>query len=68
MEFEEKTINKNYLFKGKILNLRRDDVLLPNGKTASREMVEHSGGSAILCEKDNKILLYQSSIYFLNDS
>ena len=63
MDFEEKTINKNYLFKGKILNLRRDDVLLPNGKTASREMVEHSGGSAILCEKDNKILLVKQFRY-----
>lgn len=66
MDFEEKTINKNYIFKGKILNLRRDDVLLPNGKTAIREMVEHSGGSAILCERDNKILLVKQFRYPYN--
>lgn len=66
MDFEEKTINKNYIFKGKILNLRRDDVLLPNGKTAIREMVEHSGGSAILCERDNKIFLVKQFRYPYN--
>ena len=63
MDFKEKTINKNYLYKGKILNLCRDEVLLPNGKTAIRETVEHSGGSAILCERDNKILLVKQFRY-----
>ena len=29
MQFNEKTLNKNYIFKGKILNVRKDDVLLP---------------------------------------
>ena len=63
MDFKEKTINKNYLYKGKILSLCRDEVLLPNGKTAIRETVEHSGGSAILCERDNKILLVKQFRY-----
>lgn len=70
MNFEEKTLEKTYVYKGKILNLRNDTVELPNGKKAKREIVEHSGGSAILCEHNDKILLvkqyryaYQQEIY-----
>ncbi len=63
MEFKEETLKKEYVYKGKILNLRVDDALLPNGKTAKREVVEHSGGSAILCEKDDKILLVKQFRY-----
>ena len=63
MDFNEKTIKKDYLYKGKILNLRKDHIILPDGKPAVREMVEHSGGSAILCEKDGKILLVKQFRY-----
>ena len=57
MAFEEKTLKTEYLYNGKVINVKKEEVLLPNGKTAYRELVEHSGGSAILCEKDGKILL-----------
>ena len=63
MEFKEKTLNKNYIYKGKILNLRRDDIILPNEKPAIREFVEHSGGSAIFCCLDNKVLLVKQFRY-----
>lgn len=63
MQFEEKTVKKTYLFNGKILNLRRDEVVLPDGKGAIREVVEHSGGSAVLCVKDGKILLVKQFRY-----
>ena len=63
MEFEEKTVEKNYLFKGKILSLRKDKVLLPNGKTAEREVIEHCGGSAVLCEINGKILMVKQFRY-----
>ncbi|MBR2449177.1 MAG: NUDIX hydrolase [Clostridia bacterium] len=63
MDFREKTVNKTYLYKGKILNVRKDDIKLPDGKPAVRELVEHSGGSAILCEKDGKILLVKQFRY-----
>ena len=63
MDFEEKTLSENYIYEGKILNLRRDEVELPNGKSAVRECVEHSGGSAILCEKDGKSLLVKQFRY-----
>ena len=63
MEFKEETLKQEYLYKGKIINVRRDDALLPNGKTALREVVEHCGGSAVLCEKDGKVLLVKQFRY-----
>ena len=63
MDLTEKTVNKNYIYNGKILNLRVDDVLLPDGKPAKREIVEHSGGSAVYCEKDGKVLFVRQFRY-----
>ena len=47
-DFTEKTAEQEYLYKGRIINLRNDKILLPNGKGAQREMVEHRGGVAVL--------------------
>ena len=63
MEFKEKTLKKEYIYNGKILAVRKDQVILPNGNSAIREVVEHSGGSAIYCEKDGKILLVKQFRY-----
>ena len=63
MNFEEKTINKNTIYQGKILNLRKDEVSLCNGVKSIREIVEHSGGSCVLCEKDGKILFVKQYRY-----
>ena len=63
MDFNEKTIESSTLYDGKILKLKKDKVLLPNGKEAFREIVEHSGGSCVLCEKDGKILLVKQFRY-----
>ena len=41
---EEKVVRKNYVYQGKILSVRSDDALLPDGKPCKREIVEHSGG------------------------
>ena len=60
MEFKEKTVKKTYVYKGKILALRKDDVVLPDNTLAVREMVEHSGGSAVYCERDGKCSCYRN--------
>lgn len=52
-DFTETTDKENYLFKGAIINLRKDGILLPNGKTAPREYVEHRGGVAVLAVDEN---------------
>ena len=58
MELEEKTVNKNYIYKGKILNLRRDDAVLPNGKPCVREIVEHAGGVTVAALTDDDKLIF----------
>lgn len=52
-DFTEKTTACNYLFKGRVINLRNDRICLPNGKEAGREMVEHRGGVAVLAVDEN---------------
>lgn len=54
MELREQTLEKNTLFQGRIVTLRRDQARLPNGKTAVREVVEHPGGVAVLALHDDK--------------
>ncbi|MDE7158365.1 MAG: NUDIX hydrolase [Clostridiales bacterium] len=63
MKLTEETVSKNYLYKGKILNLRCDDALLPDGKPCKREIVEHSGGAAVFCVKDGKVALVKQFRY-----
>ena len=39
MDMTEKTVNKNYVYQGKIISVRCDDALLPDGKPCKREIV-----------------------------
>lgn len=48
MNFEERTVDTKRIYDGKILNLRVDKVLLPNGKESVREVVEHGGAVAVV--------------------
>lgn len=58
MTLLEKTMKSEKVYEGKILNLRIDTVELPNKKYSKREIIEHSGGVAIVpISKDNKIIL-----------
>lgn len=56
MNFGEKTIDSKTLYRGKILNLKIDEVVLPDGNHAVRELVEHKNGVAILPVKADKII------------
>lgn len=57
MNLEEKQLSAEYIYKGKIINLRRDEAILPNGKTALREVVEHPGGVCVAAITDNDEIL-----------
>ena len=61
MNLSEKQLAKKYVYNGKIINLRVDDALLPNGKTALREVVEHPGGVCVaaLTDQDELLLVKQ---------
>ena len=58
MILEEKQISAEYMYKGKIISLRRDKALLPNGNTATREVVEHNGGVCVAALTDNDEVLF----------
>lgn len=45
---KEKVVSSNEIFNGRILKVKLDKVLLPNGKISSREVVLHPGAVAIL--------------------
>lgn len=48
MELTEKTLSSETIFDGRILHVRRDTVLLPNGHQSTREVVDHPGGVGVL--------------------
>ena len=58
MKLEEKQLNAEYIYKGKIINVRRDTAELPNGACAFREVVEHPGGVTVAALTDNDELLF----------
>lgn len=61
MNLEEKQLSYDYKFKGRIINLRVDEALLPNGSTATREVVEHNGGICVvpITEKGEVLMVEQ---------
>ena len=64
MNLEEKQLSAEYKFKGRIINLRVDEALLPNGATATREDVEHNGGICIVPLTDeNEVLMVEQYRY-----
>lgn len=48
MALEEKQISTKRIYDGKIVNLRVDTVLLPNGREALREVIEHGGAVCVV--------------------
>ena len=60
---EEKTIRKNYIYQGKILNLRVDDALLEDGTKCKREIVEHGGGACVLYVENESVLFVKQYRY-----
>lgn len=56
MTFEEKTLNSERIYEGRIINLRKDTVTVINGQS-QREIVEHGGGAVIAAIKDDGKML-----------
>ena len=57
MNLEEKQLTAEYKYQGKIINLRKDTAMLPDGNTAFREVVEHPGGVCVAALTDNDEVL-----------
>ena len=52
MELRETCLEKRTVYRGRIVSLRDDRVMLPDGREARREVVEHSGGVAVVALTD----------------
>lgn len=57
MNLTEKPINQKYIYNGRVISLRVDDALLPNGNTAKREVIEHNGGVCVVPLTDNNEII-----------
>ena len=57
----EKTISSELIYKGRIIDFRRDEVELENGEKAIREVVSHPGGVCVVAidENENVFLVEQ---------
>ena len=64
MDMRETRISGEYFFEGCIMKARVDEVRLPNGKQASREVCEHVGGVGVLpIDRDGNIILVRQFRY-----
>lgn len=61
MNLEEKTINSETVYKGRIITLKKDVALLPDGIQAGREYIEHPGGVCVvpLTDKGEVLMVRQ---------
>ena len=48
MDYTEKCLDSKEIYRGKIIYVHKDSVSLPDGSESIREIVEHSGGVAVI--------------------
>ncbi len=56
-DFRERRISGKTAFRGRIIEVQTDEVLLPDGKTASREVARHPGAAVIVPLLDSQTVL-----------
>ncbi len=54
MDMTEKKLTRQDIFQGRVVKLHVDTVELPDGGTATREIVDHPGGVAIVALDEDK--------------
>ena len=68
MKLDEIQVSTSTVFEGKIITVLLDKVQLPNDKIATREVVRHAGGVAILAlSSDHTVTLVQQYRYPIGD-
>jgi len=66
MDKTEKTLASCTVFDGRVIHVKHDRVLCPNGQESMREIVEHRGGVAVLAVTEhNEIFLVRQYRYAL---
>lgn len=58
-KFEEVTITTTPIYEGRIISLQVDEVRLPDGQTATREIVKHPGAVAVIALHEDKMIVVE---------
>lgn len=67
MNKKEKTIKSEPIYDGKVIKVRKDTVLCPNGMSSLREIVSHHGGVGILIKVDDKFIIEKQYRYAFDE-
>ncbi len=61
---KEKRVSSKKIFKGKLLDVKKDEVVLPNNKVGYREWIKHPGAACCIpILKKNKIIMVKQYRY-----
>ncbi len=64
MDLTEKQLSDEIIFDGKVLHVRRDEILMPNGVKSVREYIRHNGAVAVVpITDDGKVVLERQYRY-----
>jgi ADP-ribose pyrophosphatase len=64
----EHTVGTKKLYDGYIINLRLDELQMPDGRTTTREVVEHNGGVVIIAQPSpDEIILIRQYRYTVDE-
>jgi len=58
MELIEKTLSREDIFSGRVLHLHVDKIELTNGRTSTRECIDHPGGVSVAALTDKNEILF----------
>lgn len=67
-KFYEKTVSSQIVFKGKIFDIKHDEIELSNKAHSFRDVILHPGGVVIVAEKNEKILLVKQYRYAISEA
>lgn len=68
MDLTERFVSREEIFNGRILNVHVDTVTLPDGSLATREVVDHPGGVAIIAlDDENNVLMVEQHRYVFGE-
>ena len=69
MELTEKTLSSEAIYEGKILDLYKDKISLPNGDESTREYIKHRGAVALVAFDENgDVILVKQYRYPIHDT
>lgn len=67
-KFYEKTLSSEIVFRGKIFDIKHDEVELSNGAHSFRDIILHPGGVVIVAQKGEKVLLVRQYRYAVSQA